>query len=438
MDDNKQLTADRTEEVSKLVAHLFRHKAGQMVAVLTRAFGAPYLDVAEDIVQETLIRALQTWPFSGIPDHPGGWLFQVARNKALDHLRRQSKFREKAQQISQSLDRFHHLHSGNLTHEFQDDQLALMFLCCHPSLKEDVQIALILKTLCGFSVSEIARAFLEQEATIAQRLVRAKKKIRKEQLRFDLPDSGELPVRLHSLLATLYLLFNEGYAATSGENLIRRDLCDEAIRLSTLLVQHSAGNTAEVHALLALMLFQCARLPARINSNGGILLLEEQDRSLWDQDRIHSGFFHLDQAASGRDLTEYHLEAAIASCHAMAPDYESTDWERILSLYDSLLKLTSNPVVQLNRCVAIGMLRGAEAGLHELEIISKIPRLRNYYLLPATYARFYLRLGNPGMAARYYRSTLTLVQTDPERNFIRQKIKECEAKIVLKSSSYPS
>ena len=410
------------EEVRELVAHLFRHKAGEILSVLVKVFGLENLELAEDVVQETLVKALQQWPYSGVPVNPGGWILQVAKNHAYDILRRKTLFHQKEADIARDLEQHFAAASQTETEPFQDEQLTLMFTCCHPVIPREMQVALILKTLCGFSVGEIAKAFLAMESAIAQRIVRAKRKIREEKIRFELPESHELPSRLDSVLEAIYLLFNEGYVATSGSDLIRTDLCEEAIRLASLLAHHASGNVPKTHALLSLLYFQSSRLNARTDEAGNLFLLAEQDRSLWDKSKIMRGFFHLDQSATGKDLSRYHLEAGIASMHALAADFESTDWERIRNLYDMLYEMDPSPVILLNRAVTILMLYGPAEAIRALEEIQLEPALRDYYLLPATFGEMYARLGQMDLARMHYERTLQLVKTDPERRFVRRKL----------------
>lgn len=417
-----------TFSTTQLVDHLFRHKAGQIVATLTRIFGPENIDLAEDVVQETLIKALQQWPYRGIPDNPSAWLTQVAKHHALDILRRESSLEDKQAAILQAFDTpappvDETIDAGLLGR--LDDQLCLIFMCCHPAIPREAQVALTLKTLCGFGVSEIARAFLTQEPTIAQRLVRAKRKIRDEAISFEVPQGGELSQRLDAVLDTLYLMFNEGYSAHQGEALVRHDLCEETIRLMTLLVQHPAGAQPKSHALLALMLLQASRLPARVDAVGNILLLAEQDRTKWDQAMIQRGLHYLALSAEGETLTEYHLQAGIAACHATATSYDQTDWPRILDHYDSLVAMNHSPVVALNRAIALAMVDGPAAGIQAIEQIRTLPPLRQYYLLPATLADLYRQTGDLVLAAACYRDALALVGTEPERRFLHRKLAQC-------------
>jgi RNA polymerase sigma-70 factor, ECF subfamily len=306
-----------------------------------------------------------------------------------------------------------------------DDTLVMILMCCHPALARESQVALTLKTVGGFSVDEIARAFLLRPAAVAQRLVRAKLLLRERRIAFELPARG-LGARIGSALETMYLMFNEGYAATAGDDLVRSDLCGEAVRLATILAEHPATSRPEVHALLALMLFQASRLPARTDAEGALALLADQDRERWDRALIGRALRHLERCAAGERRTAYHLEAGIAACHALAPSYAETDWEQILALYDDRLKLEPSPVVVLNRAVALSMVAGPRAGIAALSQVAEDPRLRDYYLLPATLADLWLRCGDRQAAAAFYRRALELPCNEPERRFLRRRLAACE------------
>jgi len=412
------------QEIDVLVDHLFRHRAGQMVATLTRIFGPEHLPMAEEAVQESLIAALTQWSFHGVPDNPAGWLFRVARNRALDQLRRQKTLRSKEPQIASALTDLH-TEDPRFAHELRDDTLCMMLMCCHPSIPEESRVALTLKTVGGFSVEEIARAFLAQKATMAQRLSRAKKLLRDEAIAIEMPSREELPERLTSLLKVIYLMFNEGHSAHEGDALVRADLCDEAIRLGSLLVEHPATASPSAHALLALMLLQAARLPARVDACGDIALLAEQDRSRWDSQMIARGMRHLDASASGDEVTTYHVEAAIAACHAAAPSFDETDWNRIVALYDELLELNPSPVAALNRAVAIAMAAGPRAGIDAVESIAARNSLREYPLLYSTLGELWLRSGDRARAAEEFARALELPSTMPEKRFLLRKLESC-------------
>lgn len=410
-------------KVPALVDHLFRHQAGQMIATLVRVFGPRHIDLAEEVVQEALLKALQLWSYRGVPENPSAWLIQVAKNRALDLLRREASLQEKSEEIVRAFATQEvFANQRNESEQALDDTLAMVFMACHPSLAREARVALTLKTVGGFGTGEIARAFLAKEPTIAQRLVRAKRLIRDEAISFELPSAKEMSVRLDSVLEVIYLMFNEGYTAHSGENLVRADLCDEAIRLCSLLVLHTATNLPKSHALLSLMLFQAARLSARVGAGGELSLLADQDRTLWNRRLITIGFHHLDRSAAGQEFTEYHLQAAIASCHAAAASYELTNWEQIVRLYDLLVELNPSPVIALNRAVAIAKHRGAEAALQEVEKIVSHPALQHYYLLPATLGELWQELGETNKAADNFRQALRCPCSEPERRFLQKKL----------------
>lgn len=411
--------------------HFFRHESARLVATLAGQFGAQRLQWVEDIVQEALVRALQTWPYRGVPDNPAAWLTQTARHLALDQLRREQRWNEREEGISAEQARWMSVPleaEPDDTH-LRDDTLRLMFVCCHPQLSAEAQIALALRTLCGLSPAEIAAAFVTSEAAISKRLVRARQRIRELALPFELPAAQDLPQRLDAVLASLYLLFNEGYKASSGEHLVRSDLCHEAIRLTELLATHQHTGLPQCHALLALMLLSAARLPARTDDTGGILRLHEQDRSLWDQSLIQRGLQHLQLSARGVTLTEYHLEAGIAACHSTAASHETTDWARILALYDQLVLLTSSSVVALNRAIAVGRAHGAQSGL---DALAAVQGLDSYLSLHAARGSFTAELGQAEAAAAHYRKALALAALPSERSFLERQLTACETATVRK------
>ena len=393
-----------------------------MVAALTRSFGPAHLDLAEEVVQEALIQALKRWPFHGVPDNPGGWLYRVARNQALDRLRRDATFHGKEAEIRATLDAESKPEEAHLEGELTDDQLRLIFLCCHPELPRDARVALSLKTVCAFSVPEIARAFLAHKGTIAQRLVRAQRRIREQRIPFEVPSPGELPSRLDAVLELLYLMFNEGYGAHDGDALVRGDLASEALRLTGHLARLPATDRPTVHALASLLHFQASRLPARVDGDGNPVLLQEQDRALWDRSLIARAFAHLERAAAGDELSEYHVQAAIAAQHAAASSVDETDWQVILGLYDQLLVLNPSPIVALNRAVALARTRGPEAGLAALAEIKDDPAVESYYLLPATRGELLAQAGRRDAAADGYRQALACPCSEPERRFLLAKL----------------
>jgi RNA polymerase sigma factor (sigma-70 family) len=418
-------------EVTQVVEHCFRHESGKIISTLTRIFGIEHINRAEDLVQETLARALQTWPYYGIPHNPAAWITQVAKNLALDLIRREKIFHNKEIEIARSMDQ----DSTNAIaenavigeKEITDDRLRMMFVCCHPVLAREAHVALALKTLCGFSAGEIARAFLTSEAAIAKRLTRAKQKIRDARVPFEIPAEEELAQRLDGVLQTLYLLFNEGYKASTGDQLIREALCYEAIRLGGLLAEHPAGNRPGTHALLALMLLNGARLKARQDREGNILRLQEQTRSSWDQAMIARGLFHLMQSMAGDEINEYHLQAGIAACHCAAKDYDSTDWPQILSLYDRLVEMNDSPVILLNRAVALANVHGPKAGIEAVQAIQDRQELDSYYLLYAVLGEFAADLNNKEAARNYFRKSLELTTIKSEQIFMAKKLEQLKA-----------
>lgn len=416
-------------EVTRLTEHLFREESGRLVATLTRHFGVEHLQLAEDVVQEAMIRALRVWAASGVPKNPSAWLTQVSKNLALDAIRRETSFRGKEEAIIAA---FEHGpgegpegEGGFEESEIRDDRLRLLFVCCHPHLPQEAQVALALKTLCGFSTLEIARAFLTTEASIAKRLTRAKQRLRDDQIPFEIPSGPELAARLESVLQTLYLLFNEGYKASGGDRLVREELCLEAIRLLSLLAEHPAGDTGPAHALLALMLFNAARLEARADAEGLLLRLEEQDRTKWNAEMIGRGLRHLQHSARGETLSRYHLQAGIAACHSTAPDFAVTDWPQILALYDRLLSLEETPVVALNRAIAVAQVHGPAKGLAALDAITDPGPLDGYHLYHAVRGDFEARLGKNAAAAKHFARALELAETRSEQIFLEQRLREC-------------
>jgi RNA polymerase sigma-70 factor (ECF subfamily) len=423
-----QTDAATGSEISRLTDHLFRQEAGKLVSVLTGIFGIDRLQMAEDVVQEALVRAMQTWPYYGIPRNPAAWLTQTAKHLALDWIRREKVFHHKQPEIIAFIEHWagHADDAPLMDHEIKDDRLRLMFACCHPLIPPESQTALALKTLCGFGATEIAQAFLTTEVAIAKRLTRARQKIRELRIPFEIPAGPELAARLDGVRQTLLLLFNEGYKASSGESLVREELCVEAIRLATLLAEHPAGNQPSTHALLALLCLNGARLAARVDSDGNILRLKEQDRALWDRAMISRGILHLSQSAAGDELSEYHLQAGIAACHCLAADDASTDWRQILSLYDRLVGLDASPVVALNRAVAVAHVHGPREGIAAVEAIPGRRQLESYYLLYAVLGEFEARLQHHPSAAQYFRRALDLAGQKSEQAFLAQRLRECE------------
>lgn len=392
-----------------------------MVGALTRLFGTQHLELAEDVVQETLLKAMRDWPYHGVPDNPAAWLHRVAKNLAIDQLRRRSRGVELLKENAALL-RSEWTLSTTVTEAFSgpviaDDALRMLFACCHPTIPPEQQVALALRTLCGFSVPEIARAFVTNEETINKRLYRAREAFRAIG-KVELPMESELAVRLKPVLATIYLLFNEGYNSTAHSDHIREDLVEEALRLCDMLNRNAHTERPVTHALMALMLFHAARSEARVDANGAIVLLQDQDRTRWDRSLIALADQHLHQAAVGAELTSYHVEAAIAAVHAQAPTFERTDWARIVGFYDHLLALAPGPIVRLNRAIAWGRLQGAEAGLQALDLIEGLEKLHLYHAARGDLLR---ELGRSEEARAAYGNALKLVRSPVERELLERK-----------------
>jgi RNA polymerase sigma-70 factor (ECF subfamily) len=409
-----------------LLEHLFRRQAGRMVAHLTRLLGPANLDLAEESVQEAMLRALQTWPYQGVPVRAEAWLFRVAHNAAIDAVRRRRFTAQEEEATVAEITRAVNTMPDrpDLEEQLRDEELRMIFMCCHPEIPREASVALSLKAVGGFSVREIARAFLADDAAVAQRLVRAKRQIRDRNLTLDMPAGGDLPGRLDAVLEVIYFIFNEGYAAHEGDTLIRNDLCGEALRLGQLIAASSLGDP-RIHALVALMALQAARSPARVDRLGDLILLEDQDRSLWDRSLIAIGFHHFERSIEGDTVSEYHAQAAIAATHARAVAAGEIDWPVILSLYDDLLALNPSPVVALNRAVAVAKVYGPAAALAAIEPLQEDPKLRAYYLLLALRGHLLLELGRASEAAGCFRAALECRCSEPERRFLRRKLEEC-------------
>ncbi|MEK6782077.1 MAG: sigma-70 family RNA polymerase sigma factor [Bacteroidota bacterium] len=418
---------EQEEKVQELAGHLFRHEAGKMAAVLTRLLGFQNIELAEDIVQDALLKALNTWKYQGIPDNPSAWLYRTAKNKAIDLLRKQQVLKKIEGDLVRELQSEWTLtptvNQLFLENEIEDSQLRMIFACCHPSIPYESQIALTLKTLCGLSVNEIAHGFLTTEETISKRLYRAKEKIRSEKIELEAPSEDLLRERLDAVLHTLYLLFNEGYNSSHPLLLVRQDLCAEAIRLCILLTQQGRTNLPKTGALLALMCFQASRLDARLSDDGSIILLKYQNRQLWNRDLISRGHAYLVSAASGEELSDYHLEAAIAVCHAFAPSFEQTNWHQILSLYELLSNIKPGPIVDLNKAIVTGYVESAQRGIEEL---NKIEGLERHYLYHAALGDFYLQMSDKPQARSCYEQALPLTNSNQEKQLIEQKMRLCE------------
>jgi RNA polymerase sigma-70 factor, ECF subfamily len=413
-------------ESGVLLEHLFRRQSGRMIAHFTRLLGPSHLDLAEDAVQEAMLRAMQSWPHQGVPPNTEAWLFRVARNAAIDVVRHARMSSAKTAEVLAVLSGTPATHPDYdlVEEQLRDDELSMIFMCCHPDIPPESRMALSLKTVGGFNVREIARAFLVDDATIAQRLVRAKRHIREHLVTLERPNSPEMGQRLDAVLGVIYLLFNEGYSALQGDELIRLDLCQEALRLGKLVASSSLANP-RVHALMALMAIQAARLPARVDDGGELVLLEDQDRSRWDRTLLAIGFHHFDLSIAGSDVSRYHIEAAIAATHAQSTQDKTVDWPLILHLYDQLLAIDDSPVAALNRAVAVAKVHGPAAALAVIEPLVTEPRLRDYYLLLALRGHLLFELDRRTEAAATFRAALVCRCSEPERRFLRRKLEQC-------------
>lgn len=411
--------------LQQLTDHLFRHQSGKMIAVLTRIFGMHNLEMIEDVVQEAFLRAMQTWTFNQLPDNPEGWLMQVARNRAIDIIRRQQYFNQYSQELALELQQEteHTVQQFFGEAEIADSQLRLIFACCHPSLKEEDQVALTLKTASGFGVAEIARALLTNEAVIQKRLYRAKQFLKDNQIALEIPAGAELNARIDIVYTVLYLLFNEGYNSVNADELIRKDLCAEAMRLCFLLTEHKTGKQPTTFALLALMCFQASRFESRMDENNSIILLQHQDRSTWNKALIQRGYGFLFQSSQGDALTIYHLESAIAAEHCMAPSFAATNWQRMLQLYDMLLEKKRTAMVILNRAIVLMQLGQTIAAIQEIRQIDNIDQLINtQYIFSAVLGELYIQLGDDHNAGKFLQQALSLTTSLAEKKLIAAKL----------------
>jgi RNA polymerase sigma factor (sigma-70 family) len=398
-----------------------------MVSYLTRIFGMGRLDLAEDVVQDTLCRALETWPVEGLPENPSAWFMRVAGNRAIDLLRRDKQFRFFAPELTHLLKMREQQpeQMPAFEKEIKDDQLRMMFSCCHPGLSTEVQVTLILKTLCGFSVSEIAHALLAGEDSIEKRLGRARKLFRDSGEFVELSDPSDIPQRLEAVYQAIYLLFNEGYHGSRAEKTVRDDVCYEAVRLALLLSEHPQGARPKTYALVSLLCFHAARLPGRTDDEGGLVELEMQDRSKWDRRLVERGFQFLDRSASEEEMSEFHVEAAIASLHSGTDDYGKTDWRRIKDLYDLLYRLKPTPIVALNLAVAVGRTEGPERGLVELGKISDARKLDAYPFYAAAQGEFHRLAGRRQQARACFERALQLARNPSEARYLEGRVRSC-------------
>ena len=410
-----------TEQIRELLDSLYRVDSGRILATLIRLLGD--FDLAEEAMHEAFAAALSLWPKSGVPDNPRPWLISTARFKAIDTLRRRTRFDASQGELARYLEaQWSSAEEDKEEDSLEDDRLRLIFTCCHPSLPPEARVALTLREVCGLTTEEIAKAFLTTPPTLAQRIVRAKTKIRDSRIPYQVPSQQELPERLGAVLQVIYLVFNEGYSAAAGAEVTRAELTAEAIRLGRLLTE--LLPEPEVLGLLSLMLLQESRRAARTSPTGELVLLENQDRSLWNREQIAEGVALLEKALQSRLYGSYTLQAAIAAVHAQAQSVAATDWQQIVALYNRLLQIQPSPVVRLNRAVAIAMLDGPEAGLTHIDEILAHGELANYYLAHSVRADMCRRLGRTAEARSSYEKALALTQQEPERQFLQERIRQ--------------
>jgi len=402
-------------QAHQLVDHFLRTEYGKAVSLLSNRFGGSHIELAEDAVQEALIKAMQTWPYNKVPDNPTGWILRVAGNKMIDQLRRDQKtaneaIPEKFEELSINLE------------SINDDLVRMIFACCHPSISEENQIILTLKILCGLSVREISCCLLKKEEAVAKAYTRAKKKFKVEEIKLVLPPANEIEKRLEIVLKIIYLLFNEGYKSTEGENLIREELCEEAIRLNAVLIDNEICDTPSANALMALMHFNASRFEARVDENGEMLNLENQDRSKWDKQLINNGIKYLEKATDSGTVNEYLIQAGINSFHCTAPNFEHTNWNGILDLYDMHVEINSNPIIQLNRIIPLEKVHGSILALAEINRLEKTSFFETYYLFYAIKAGVLENLNEKEESISSYTKAIGLTKNQREINYLNQKI----------------
>lgn len=410
--------------------HLFRREAGRLVATLTRIFGVRNLALAEDVVQDAFCRALEVWPFRGVPENPAAWLLATAKHRALDVLRRERTAHGAAPELGRRLEAdgapapvVEELFEA---HAIKDDQLRMLFSCCHPRLPEAAQVALMLHILCGFGMDEVAAAFVSTPAAIEKRISRAKRVLAGSRRLFEIEDGADFARRLPAVHRALYLLFNEGYHGASAESTVRAELCREAIRLCALLFEHPRGATPATFALSAMMCLHAARLPARLDGSGNLSTFADQDRARWDPGLLAEGHRLLERSATGAELSEYHVEAAIAAVHASAVGVEDTNWAQIVSLYDMLMTLRPSPVIALNRAIALAQRDGPERGLEEIHAIADQDRLTGYLFYHAALGELERRCQRADRAREHFRAALARARNPMERRFLEQRIEACD------------
>lgn len=405
-------------QTSQLVDHFFRTEYGKAVSHLTSKFGSAHLELAEDSVQEALIKAMQTWPYSQIPDNPTGWIFRVARNKMIDTLRRDQKTSN--QEVPE---RIEEMKEDLSLESINDDMVRMMFACCHPSLSQEYQIILTLKILGGLSIREISSSLLKKEDTVAKAYTRAKKKFKQDEIKLTLPPANEIEKRLEMVLKIIYLLFNEGYKSAEGEQLIRKELCEDAIRLNRVLLESEICNTPTTNSLMALMHFHASRFDARVDEHGNIITLENQDRSKWNQELILQGLKFLELASESLEINEYIVQAAISAAHCQAPSFEETNWREILRLYDLQLQLTPTPIVRLNRIIPMEKVHGSMLAYTEIEELEETNFFDEYYLFYAIKSQVLQNMGKNQDAKEALEQAIALTKNEREKDYLTGKLK---------------
>ncbi|WP_109300479.1 RNA polymerase sigma factor [Aquimarina sp. AU474] len=419
---------ENDDHIKNTVNHLFRQESGKMVSVLIKIFGTENIELAEDVVQDALVKALETWKYRGMPDNPRAWLYRTAKNKAIDVIRR-----NKHSQLIDFSDPEKQLLTSSYTlgvtmdnywqeDSVKDDFLGMMFACCHPKISQENQITFILKSLCGFSTKEVAKSFLTNEETISKRLYRTKEYFRKHKIRPVIPNSVEIITRSNTVLSAIYLMFNEGYNSTHDDQLIRKDLISQAMLLCHSLLSEDRTRLPKVFALMALMCFHAARVDSRLGPKGELILLHKQDRTQWDVDLINSGEQYLNRASFGNELSTYHIEAAIAYQHCDAKTYDDTNWAEILKYYNMMLDISYDPIVFLNKCLVILQLEGPKEALRIFDKIREDKVLQKYYLYHAILGQIYQKLERYKEAVLYYKDAIALTQSKHEKQFLKDKI----------------
>ena len=411
------LTKNTSKQVTEVVDHFFRHQSGTVIASLTKTFGTGHLNIIEDSFQEALFKAMQVWPYKGVPKNPTGWILTVSKNKVIDILRRNQKMTLQADVKSESTNE-----ESIASESFSDNLIEMMFACCHPMLSSENQIILTLKILCGLSTQEISRALLKKEDAIAKAYTRAKAKLKSADAHLDVPEEKELSSRLDVLLKVIYLVFNEGYKSSGTDKLIKWDLCEEAIRLCSILLENKQCEQPKAHALMALMCFHYARFSSRIDENGELVELRNQDRKLWDQKFISTAKYHFHRGTSGINISEYYLQAGIAGFHCMAESYEKTDWTNILRLYEMLFTSSKSSIVALNRIVPFSHVHGAKKALQELGLLQEEKTLQNYYLYYAIKAELLKEIGSNQQAIETMEKAILLTTNVVEKKHLEKKI----------------